>query len=59
MEAAFENQNCIEVRLVHVYDGSLVPKTDEKSLSNTATFLTSTIESRTLPNIESILSVAQ
>ena len=59
MEAAFENQNCIEVSLVHVYNGSLVPKTEDKSLSKTATFLLSTIETPTLPNVESTLSVVQ
>ena len=59
MEVAFENQNCIEVSLVHVCNGSLVPKTEDKSLSKTATFLTSTIETPTLPKAESTLSVAQ
>ena len=43
MERMFENQKCIAVSLAHVYNGSLVLKTEEKSLSKTATFLTSAI----------------
>ena len=60
MERAFENQECIEVSLARVYDGSSVLKTEEKSLSKTASFSTSAIEplSPTL-NVESTLSVAQ
>ena len=42
MERAFENQKYIEESLGRVYD-SLVQKTEEKSLSKTATFLTSEI----------------
>ena len=42
MERAFENQKYIEVSLGRVYD-SLVQKTEVKSLSKTATFLTSEI----------------
>ena len=38
MERAFENQKCIEVSLARVYNGSLVLKTEEKSLSKTVTF---------------------
>ena len=72
MERAFENQKCIEVSLARFYNGSLVLKTEEKSLSKTATFLTSIIQNLTTvptyppppplfapPNIESMLSVAQ
>ena len=40
MKTAFENQKCIEVSLPRVYNGSLVLKTEEKSLPKTATFLT-------------------
>ena len=47
METAFENQKCIEVSLVRVYNGSLFLKAEEKSLSKTATFLMSTIETAT------------
>ena len=43
MERAFENQQCIEVSLARVYKDSLVPKTQDKSLSKAATFLTSAI----------------
>ena len=43
MERVFENQKCIEVSLAGVYNGSLVLKTEEKSLSKTATFLMSAI----------------
>ena len=43
MEREFENQKCIKVSLAHVYNGSLVLNTEEKSLSKTATFLTSAI----------------
>ena len=43
MKRVFENQKCIEVSLARVYNGSLVLKTKEKSLSKTATFLTSAI----------------
>ena len=41
MERVFENQKRIEVSLACIYKGSLVLKTDEKSLSKTATFLAS------------------
>ena len=47
MERAFEYQKCIKVSLVSVYNGSLVLKTEEKSLSKTATFLMSAIETPT------------
>ena len=43
MERAFENQKYIEVNLAYVYNGSLVLKTEEKSLSETSTLLTSAI----------------
>ena len=43
MERALENQKCIEVSLVRVYNGLLVLKTEEKSLYETATFLTSAV----------------
>ena len=43
MERAFENQNCIEVSLARVYNGSLVLKAEDKSLSKTTTFLMSVI----------------
>ena len=43
MERVFENQKCPEVSIAHVYNGSLVLETEEKSLSKTATFLTSVI----------------
>ena len=43
MERALENQKCIEVSLAHVYNGSLVLKTEETCLSKAATFLTSAI----------------
>ena len=44
IERAFENQKCITVSLACVYNDSLVLKTGgEKSLSKTATFLTSAI----------------
>ena len=43
MERVFENQKSIKVSLARVYNGSLVLKTEEKSLSKTATFLTSAI----------------
>ena len=59
MKTAFENQKCTEVSSVHVYNGSLVLKTEEKLLSKTVTFLTSTIETPTPPNVESTLSVTQ
>ena len=39
----FENQKYIEVSLARVYIGSLFLKTEEKSMSKTATFLTSAI----------------
>ena len=47
MDRAFENQKRIEVSLTRVYNGSLVLKAVEKSLSKTATFLTSAIETST------------
>ena len=47
MDRAFENQKRIEVSLTHVCNGSLVLKAVEKSLSKTATFLTSAIETST------------
>ena len=42
MERVFENQKCIGVSLarVSICNGSLMLKTEEKSLSKTATFLT-------------------
>ena len=43
MERAFENQKCIEMSLARVYDDYLVLKTEDKSLSKTATFLTSAV----------------
>ena len=44
MERAFESsQKCIKVSLARVYNGPLILKTEEKSLSIAATFLTSAI----------------
>ena len=43
MERTFENPKCIKASLARVYNGSLVFKTKEKSLSKTAPFLTSAI----------------
>ena len=48
MEKVFENQKCIKVSLARVYNGPLLLKTEEKSLSKTATFLTSAIST---PNL--------
>ena len=60
MERVFENQKCIEVSLACVCNGSLILKTEEKSLSKTATFLMSAIQPPPPPpNVESMLSVAQ
>ena len=65
MERAFEYQKCIEVSLVSVYNDSLVLKTEEESLSKTATFLTSANETPTPPpplpppKVESTLSVTR
>ena len=38
MERAVENQKCIKVSLARVYNGSLVLKTEDKSLSKTVNF---------------------
>ena len=38
MERAFENEKCIKVSLARVYNGSLVLKIEDKSLSKTANF---------------------
>ena len=60
MKRAFESQKHIKVSLARVYNGSLVLKTEEKSLSKTATFLTSAnLNRHPHPNVESTLSVAQ
>ena len=60
METAFESQKRIKLSLARVYNGSLVQKTEEKSLSKTATFLTSAnLNCQPHPNVESTLSVAQ
>ena len=59
MERVFENQKCIKVSLAHVYNSSLVIKTEEKSLSKTAKFLKSAIETPKPLSVESTLSVAQ
>ena len=59
MERVVENQKCIKVSLARVYNGSLVLKTEDKSLSKTVNFKRQQFKPPPSINVELTLSVAQ